>query len=72
MRTEIELFNRKQCLLTNNLFGTSKINEITNLPIHEFKVLQDKNEYEKARLKMFFKVINTRCSNSICTKTNAY
>ena len=39
MRTEIELFNRKQCLLTNNLFGTSKINEITNLPIHESKVL---------------------------------
>ena len=46
---------------TTNLFVTSK-NETTNSPIHEFKVLQNvfKKGNEKARLKMFFKVINKK------------
>ena len=41
-----------------NLFVTSK-NETTNSPIHEFKVLQ-KSLNEKARLRMFSKVINKK------------
>ena len=44
---------------TINLFVTSK-NETTNSPIYQFKVLRKCVKNEKARFKMFFKVINKK------------
>ena len=46
-------------LKSYNLFVTSKI-KFLNSPIHEFKVLQNVFKMKKARLKMFFKVIDKK------------
>ena len=48
-----------QVELFSNLFVTSK-NEVSNSPIHEFKMLQNVFKIKKTRLKMFLKVINKK------------